>query len=171
MIKNTADYFFWLAVLDYANILELGLRYHSEFVLILEDDLKPAKNALDKSYQFANKYFSNTTTFSHWGLLTMYSSRRRAAPIVVSTGLYCLTGSCALLFRRNLIPEVINYLRRNPYEGPVDFMFCKFMQVNKSFAYERTPNLFQHISPRSSYTGSVSELMGHALKNCLFDPA
>ena len=134
----------------------MALRYNSEFVMILEDDLKPAKFALDKSYQFANKHFSNTTTHTQWGMLTMYSGVRREQHLHQSMGSLCFCGACALVIRKKLIPDFIKFLRQDPYAAPVDMMLWNFTTERRLYTYERTPNLFQHISLRSTYTGKVS---------------
>ena len=124
--------------------------------MVLEDDLKPAKFALDKSYQFAKEHFSSASVYSKWGLLTMYSTMRRMEPIYRSSGYLCFCGACALIIRKEIIPDFINFLRKDPYAAPVDMMLWNFLTKRKLYTYERTPNLFQHISLSSTYTAEVS---------------
>lgn len=124
--------------------------------MVLEDDLKPAKFALDKSYQFAKKHFSSSTTYSKWGLLTMYSTVRRMEPIYQSSGDRCFCGACALIIKKEIIPQFIGFLRKDPYAAPVDMLLWDILGRRELYTYERTPNLFQHISLSSSYTGEVS---------------
>ena len=64
-------------MLDYANLLERGLlysyMYESDFVMVLEDDLQPAKFAVAKTHQFAKLHFAGDK-YPNWGLLSMYTS-------------------------------------------------------------------------------------------------
>ena len=150
--------FLFNAVLDYVNLLEAALYHHSEFVLILEDDLLPAKAAIEKAYQFAlyNDHLKD------WGFLTLYSGVRRQQYSQDTTG-FCVCGGCAFVYRPSFLLPLINFLRSNLYEAPVDIMILSYVTLTlKKSIYERTPNLFQHISPRSSYTGKVCAESGDA---------
>ena len=129
------------------------MRFDSEFVLILEDDLKPARFALDKSYQFAN-LINDSANYSDWGSITFYSSECKKT--LVSVAKMATTGACAFMIRRSIIPHFVEYLRSDPYAAPVDTLLFRFMESEGVVIYERSPSIFQHISKTSTYNGKVT---------------
>lgn len=149
------------AVLDYANLLECALTHDSEYVLILEDDLKPAKHALDKIYHTLKEQLSS---HPDWGILTLFGNRYRLRPLtkVTRSG---SSGGCAMVLKKTIIAGFIDYVRSDPYLAPVDLLLATFIERNKLQVYERSPNLFQHVSPHSSYYGKV----WYQLHNLLWD--
>jgi hypothetical protein len=138
-------------VLDYANLLELCLKLSSsQYILILEDDLLPAKQAIEKSYAFAHENFASRTD---WGFLTLYSgNRRQKAAQEVTDNLR--SGGVSMLYKRDIVVEIIPFLRKDPFLAPVDLMIPELLvKQKKLLVFERSPNLFQHIGASSTYTG------------------
>ena len=139
--------------MDYANLLERSLKYDTDFVLVLEDDLKPAKHALDKTYYAASEQLRN---HEDWAILTLFGKKYRRPSLAVVTSLSSF-GGCTMLFKRTIVPGMIEYLRHDPYEAPVDLLIPRYIEsLSYVQIYERTPNLFQHISQHSSYQRQVS---------------
>lgn len=142
-------------VLDYANLLEQCLKSYSsaKYFLILEDDVWPAKHAVEKSYDFAEDNFGWRT---NWGFLTLYSGKKRSEP-VEEVKTFPLCGAVALLYHRAILQLIIDFLRQYPYLAPVDLLIPSLLiRQLKLRVYERTPNLFQHAGYNSSYSGKVS---------------
>ena len=143
-------------MLDYANLLERVMQYDSEFVMIVEDDVQPAKAAVQLAYTFASKYFAPGKDHGreNWMILSMFSTVRQAQHIALVHD--CVTGTQGLIIRRSVIPFIIECFRGDPYAAPQDLFLFSIRDKKKMAVYERTPNLFQHISPHSSYVGAVS---------------
>ena len=152
----TITYFIPTA-LDYANLLSCTLEYNSDYLLILEDDLKPAKRVLDKIYHTVNETLQR---YPDWGSLTLFGHRFRPDPITNVTP-YGTSGGCAMVLRKTIVGEFIKFVRSDPYAAPVDMLLPRYIEKNNLKIYERTPNLFQHISPHSTYGGKVMKCMLH----------
>ena len=136
--------------MDYVNLLAQMLSYNRTYNLVLEDDIKPAKYALHKAHEFAVMLGNRTD----WGFLTFYSGARREK---FDARLAFVTGACAWLYRKEVAESCLQMLREDPQRWPVDLLVPPhvFQKLDLK-AYERTPNLFQHISEMSTYTGKVS---------------
>ena len=148
----TILYSFSYTVLDYAFLLKRALEIDSEYVLVLEDDLKPAKNALEKSYEFA-KLLSESGKYSDTWAAALYSGYCQKE--FVTKVSKSITGGCSIMYKRSFIPQFLDYILKDPFLLPVDLMMRKFFDKHKVTFYERTPHLFQHISPHSSYNAKV----------------
>ena len=121
-------------------------------MLVLEDDLKPAKHALDKIYHTVKEQLSG---HPDWGSLTLFGHRYRRRPLTKVTKAGS-SGGCAMVLKKAIIPGFIKFVRSDPYAAPVDLLLPTYIEKNiKLEVYERSPNLFQHISPHSSYYGEV----------------
>ena len=120
-------------------------------MLIVEDDLKPAKHALDKIYQTVKNQLSG---HSDWGSLTLFGHRYHRQPLIKVTKSGS-SGGCAMVLNKAIIAGFIEYVRSDPYAAPVDLLLPTYIEKNRLEIYERSPNLFQHISPHSSYYGKV----------------
>ena len=141
-------------MLDYAYLLKRALEINSEYVLILEDDLKPAKKALEKSYEFA-KHISESGNYSvNWGV-TLYSGLCKKEFVTKAVK---FTGGCSIMMAKSTIPHFLDHILKDPYALPVDLMMFNFFAKHKVTCYERSPNIFQHISPHSSYTAKVHSI-------------
>ena len=136
-------------MLDYANLLRHTQRYKADCVVILEDDLKPAKFALDKAYD----YCQSTLLQSNRAYLTLFTGGTTGWP-----------GACAMMLARSLVSDLIHFLRTDPYKAPIDLLQSLFADINHLRIQERSPNLFQHISPQSSYSGQASAMI--IIENC-----
>ena len=123
--------------------------------MVLEDDLQPAKWAIQRAYDFASQNFGPGGAWSQtdWAYLSMYSGRRQTEHVAMVTSL--VTGACALVIKRSLVAVLVEELRADPFAAPVDILLYRWAHRHHRAIYERTPNLFQHISQHSSYTGEV----------------
>ena len=140
------------AVMDYINLLARMLSYNTTYNLVLEDDMKPAKYALHKAYEFAVMLENQTD----WGFLTFYNVGR-GKTFVSDARTTRLTGACAWLYRKDVAEGCMKMLCEDPQRWPVDLLVPPYVFGKLDLrAYERTPNLFQHISAISTYTGQVS---------------
>ena len=138
--------------MDYINLLARMVSYNTTYNLVLEDDMKPAKYALHKAHEFAVMLENRTD----WGLLTFYSGIRRKS-FVSDAHKTWLTGACAWLYRKEIAEGCLQMLREDPQRWPVDWLVPVYVFRKLGLkGYERTPNLFQHISAVSTYTGKVS---------------
>ena len=64
----------------------------------------------------------------------------------------------ALLYRREVIPELVDFLRVAAMERPVDWLVPGFLVGGKSLrAFELIPNLFQHKGRHSTFDGNGKE--------------
>ena len=163
------SYYFIPPALDYANLLSCTLEYNSDHLLILEDDLKPAKHVLDKIYHTVNE---TLRIYPDWGSLTLFGHRFRPDPITNVTP-YGTSGGCAMVLRKNIAGGFVKFVRSDPYAAPVDMLLPRYIENNNLKVYERSPNLFQHISPHSTYSGKViqpSLRKGHknTIANCFY---
>ena len=55
--------------MDYISLLATMLAYNTTYNLVLKDDVKPAKHALHKVYEFAVMLENQ----ADWGFLTLYN--------------------------------------------------------------------------------------------------
>lgn len=128
------------------------LAYDANYNLVLEDDVKPAKHALHKAHEFAIMLENRTD----WGFLTFYSGVRRNNFVTDLRGKQ-YSGACSWLFRYKTARKVLRVLSVEAQKSPVDMIIPHYVQdVLGLTVYERTPNLFQHASLKSTYTGQVS---------------
>ena len=138
--------------MDYINLLTTMLAYNTTYNLVLEDDVKPAKHALHKAYEFAVMLENQTD----WAFLTFYNVIRGKS-FVSNARKTWLTGACAWLYRKKVAEGCLKMLRADPQRWPVDLLVPQYVFDTLDLqTYERTPNLFQHISAVSTYTGQVS---------------
>lgn len=138
-------------VLDFANTLERCLTYKTDFILMLEDDMYPAKNCLDKVYRtLQNDIPIRSDRLGYVAFFSFNPHIARRGMVDISKRLGA-EGACALAFHHSLVPKLIKRLRSQPYENPVDIAFWLYIgkQLNLSI-YERVPNLFQHIPMEST---------------------
>ena len=111
-VKNTCTcilciYNNYYVVLDYANLLTKTLEIDSEYVFILEDDLKPAKNALEKSYEFA-KLLSKRQDTANWAV-TFYSTGVCKKEFITKAAKFT-AGGCSIMLKRSIIPHFLDYI-------------------------------------------------------------
>ena len=140
--------------MDYISLLTKMLTFNTPYNLIMEDDVKPAKYALHKAHEFA-AILKNRTD---WGFLTFYNVVRGKS-FVSDARKTWLTGACAWLYRKDVAESCLQMLRADPQRWPVDLLVPQYVFDKLDLkAYERTPNLFQHISATSTYTGQVSHM-------------
>lgn len=58
----------------------------------------------------------------------------------------------ALLYRREIVPELVPFLQSNAQERPVDWLIPGFIGDKKGLRiFEQIPNLFQHMGAVSSF--------------------
>ena len=60
-----------------------------------------------------------------------------------------------MVLRKNIAGGFVKFVRSDPYAAPVDMLLPRYIEENNLKVYERSPNLFQHISPHSTYSGKV----------------
>ena len=147
-------------VLDYANLMERALEFNADYILMLEDDMKPSKNALQKAYTSIEQHLRHVP-IHQVGLLSLFNDRKS---LTKSRGIKKLSegggGACALLYPKAIVPTIIKVLRDDPYDNPVDLIINYLIRVKMNLqALERVPHLFQHISMKSTYNLTVSQLM------------
>ncbi|EGD74819.1 hypothetical protein PTSG_07052 [Salpingoeca rosetta] len=144
-------------VLDFANTLELCYNYGSPLILMIEDDLKPAKNFVQKLLNEVDKLPDQ-----QFGFITLYSGRagppgvREVAPIKSTEDFWYggpgQHGAVSLLFRREIVGELLAFLRQDYIERPVDWLVPGFIADTKKLRlYEVVPNLFQHMGGVSTF--------------------
>ena len=130
-------------------LMKALLKFNASYNLILEDDVKPAKNAFAKCIEFAESQ-------GNFGLLALYSSYRKTWKIGAKRLYNGIYGTPGWLFSREATQKVSNMLLSKPWWYPVDLQIPPFIVGTLRMSiYERNPNLFQHISKSSTYTGKV----------------
>lgn len=143
-------------VLDYANMLEKCAESNARFLLAIEDDLLPAKDAIRKAFDFGKTTLMGDD--NKWSHGTLYSGVKRSLPVEDISSKPMKHGNVALLFHRHSISDLVAYLRKEAHEWPPDMLNHRFFTVEKKGRiFERTPNIFQHASAVSTYTGKNSE--------------
>ena len=138
-------------VLDFANLLERSLQYNTDFILMLEDDMLPAKNSLDKVY--LSLHYDVPIRADRLGYVTFFSMSQFALPngMIDITTMIGAEGACALGFHSSFAPRLIQRLRTHPYDNPVDIALWLLIKEDKQLhVFERIPNLFQHIPKEST---------------------
>ena len=127
--------------------------YETDFILMLEDDMLPAKNSLDKVYD--SLHYNIPTKTASLGYVAFFSFNQhiRRRGMVNINNMLGGEGACALGFHRSLVPRLIHRLRSQPYDNPVDIAFWRFIGKELQLKiFERVPNLFQHIPKESTLT-------------------
>ena len=134
-VNNTCTFMciYHYAVLDYANLLKKALEIDSEYVLILEDDLKPAKNALEKSYEFA-KLISKRQDTANWAV-TFYSTGVCKKEFITKAAKFT-AGGCSIMLKRSIIPHFLDYILKDPYALPIDLLMYNFFDKYRVTLYE-----------------------------------
>ncbi|KAL5493711.1 hypothetical protein EMCRGX_G014930 [Ephydatia muelleri] len=146
-------------VLDFANLLEQSLQYQTDFILMLEDDMFPAKDSLDKVY--LSLRYDVPIRADLLGYVTFFSMNQFAFPrgLIDITKMKGAEGACALGFHRSFAPRLIQRLRTYPYNNPVDIALWSLIDEDKQLhVFERVPNLFQHIPKESTLIRPDSKL-------------
>lgn len=120
---------------------------------MLEDDLTMAKHAIVKVKESA-------VEVKEFGLLAFYSGIRRtwSPELVTNTHGRWVWAACAWLYTKDVAEKVVNILNSKASERPVDLLVPPYViKELKLSVYERTPNLFQHVSEHSTYHGKDAE--------------
>ena len=137
-------------VMDYAMLMKALLKFNATYILVLEDDVKPAKNAFAKAVKIAEG-------LNNLGLLALYSGYRR----MWKGGTKQLRGAVAApawLYGRASAERVADMLLSKPWGGPVDLQIPPYIvAILNMNIYESNPHLFQHVSERSTYVGKVTK--------------
>ena len=151
--------------------MERALECESDYILMLEDDLKPSKHALDKAYASIEEKLHHVPV-DEVGFLSLFGGRRFEKPEIGPRRLKDIsrqldkTGACALLYPRILVPTIVKVLREDPYAYPVDLLLFNLIGNQLRLkAYERMPHLFQHISLKSTFNVEVS----HPIAMCNYE--
>lgn len=144
----------WVASenLDAAFLFEKAMPL-APFILFLEDDIKPTSHALRKLSQQVRQLQSENKT--DWLFLDLYTPNleiNREMLQVVNRGHYafqCCTQ--AMLFKREHLPLLIEFLRVHPNE-PIDDNLRHFLESERRdlSVYALRPNLFDHVGAFSS---------------------
>ena len=135
-------------MLDYVNLLERTIEYDSDYVLITEDDMLPANHALDKALLTSRSWL-------HVAVIETKNVKAGKGSAVESTT-SGLGGACSLAYRSEDVPGLIEFLKKDPYDKPVDLKISEYFVVKrKKRKLTRVPNLFQHMCLNSTYTGEV----------------
>ena len=141
------------AVMDYVVLMKALLRFNASYNLLLEDDVKPAKNAFAKSIEFAESQ-------GNFGFLALYSAYRKMWQRGAKRLYGGIFGAPAWLFSKEATHRVSDMLLSKPWWFPVDLQIPPFVvQTLKMAVYERNPSLFQHVSKKSTYKGKVTRFM------------
>lgn len=118
--------------------------------LQMEDDLQPAHGLLarmERSVQgLPDPAFGFVTFFSQQSNIRGLSHRRISGDArQFYYGSNCDCGAVALLFRHEVVAEMVGMLRSNAQERPLDWLIpgwlCGSLRLP---CYEGIPNLFQH---------------------------
>ena len=140
-------------VMDYVVLMKALLKFNASYNLILEDDVKPAKNAFAKCIEFAESQ-------GNFGLLALYSGFRRMWQRGAKRLYKDINCAPAWLFSKEATHKVSDMLLSKPWWFPVDLQIPPFVvQTLKMAVFERNPNLFQHVSKSSTYLGKVTKLL------------
>eukprot|EP00040_Diaphanoeca_grandis_P020342 m.108213 g.108213 ORF g.108213 m.108213 type:complete len:646 (+) comp27854_c0_seq1:244-2181(+) len=151
-------------VLDYINTLTLAYSQKSKYILVVQDDtfaapdvggkLKAAIDHINKEdpeFGFVSFYTETVTSASHF---TGVKHLKNGLFEMVNSNHFGRVGQCvALLYRREIIPWLVDHLRENYNAMPVDWMIYSLLaHVGKKqlrlFGY--LPNLFQHVGKIST---------------------
>ena len=131
------------------------MQYDSDYVLITEDDMLPANHALDKAYSFMEEHFSRQEVGCMLLFIETKNVKAGKGSAVESTT-SGLGGACSLAYRSEDVPGLIEFLKKDPYDKPVDLKISEYFVVKrKKRKLTRVPNLFQHVCLNSTYLGEV----------------
>ena len=131
------------------------MQYDSDYVLITEDDMLPANHALGKAYSFMEEHFSRQEV----GCVSLFietKTLKAGMGSALDSTASGLGGACSLAYRSGDVPGLIEFLKKDPYDSPVDLKISEYFVVKrKKRKLTRVPNLFQHVCLNSTYTGEV----------------
>ena len=141
------------------------MEYDSDYILIMEDDAFPSNHALDKAYSFMEEQFSHQKEHSladKLGFVTLFSALNhigKGPAIETNFDSAQLGGSLSLMYRSEDVPGMIEYLKKDPFEHPIDYAIIQYFYVERrKRQFVRVPNLFQHVCQHSTYTDEVTHL-------------
>eukprot|EP00056_Hartaetosiga_gracilis_P002476 m.53955 g.53955 ORF g.53955 m.53955 type:complete len:399 (-) comp11068_c0_seq2:1965-3161(-) len=148
-------------VADFSAILSECNKEDVDYVLILEDDVTAAKKFTDKLFtqlpSIPDKNFGYMTLYS--GMHSRYTNFREIreksvdAWFIQASGVH---GAVALMFRKEVVPGLAEYLMENKFERPVDWLIPGYIGgLQKLRCFEILPNLIQHQSSVSTFSENV----------------
>lgn len=145
-------------VLDYANTLKLAYEQQSKYILILQDDTFVAPNFGKELNRAIEALESIDPQFGMLSLYTgSYSTKIGIFEQTVSKTKSLYYGregqAVALLYRREVIPDLCRYITRHYIEYPVDWMIYGYighLHEPPLKIYGVIPNLVQHVGKIST---------------------
>eukprot|EP01012_Entosiphon_sulcatum_P018086 TRINITY_DN22832_c0_g1_i1.p1 TRINITY_DN22832_c0_g1~~TRINITY_DN22832_c0_g1_i1.p1 ORF type:complete len:147 (-),score=14.87 TRINITY_DN22832_c0_g1_i1:2-442(-) len=119
-----------------------------DFYLHLEDDVQACPDWPRLIHNWLHSAMHNR---SDWTALAFYSPwpgpDRSAIP------LSDFFGNIGLLFRVADVQTIVNFLRRNFDEAPLDWLLVDIMTKLRGRIVAHHPSVFQHLGRRSSFAG------------------
>merc|ERR1711998_20390 len=142
----------WIAgeTKDVPTLLTVASR-EAPYVLFLEDDVKPTKNAIAKIMSYIAK--SDDNHLDNWFMVDLYTPNINWKP-VPATNMQLYAFECctqAMLFRSSKVEALIAYENEHP-ELPVDDNIRDFSAAEPAQfgIYSMVPNPFEHVGRYSS---------------------
>ena len=104
------------------------MEYDSDYILITEDDMLPAKHALDKAYTFMEEHFKKQSL----GFVVLFTAANiyhmdyKGKALETDKNIAQLAGGCSFMYRSEDVPGLIEYLKKDPFKDPVDYAVIQY---------------------------------------------
>jgi hypothetical protein len=138
-------------VLDVALLLDIVQRRESSFAyaLVMEDDVVSAINFVSCIRRWVDSVLRLNT---RWSVASFYNPWDDVAD-GDELPPFKFFGVIGQLFRIHDLPVVVEFLRKNFDQSPLDWLFVDFLKKFNGSIVVHTPSLFQHQGKVSSFAG------------------
>lgn len=138
-------------VLDVAWLMNWAATHHLsyDYFLMMEDDICPTQNYATKARRWVDEALFHRTD---WFMASFYNPW----PDVHDGELlppFKFYGVIGQIFRVHDLPVVVEFLKKNFDQSPLDWLFVDFLKKFNRQLIQHSPSLFQHVGKESSFEG------------------
>lgn len=141
-------------VLDVAYLMDYCYRHAAgyRYFLMMEDDIIASKHFVRRLRQWTDANLLKSTT---WTMASFYNPWPVADMELLPPNKFF--GVIGQLFRVHDLPVIVEFLRKNFDQSPLDWLFVDFLKKFNGSIVVHTPSLFQHQGTVSSLEGKSQE--------------
>eukprot|EP01012_Entosiphon_sulcatum_P026399 TRINITY_DN31847_c0_g1_i1.p1 TRINITY_DN31847_c0_g1~~TRINITY_DN31847_c0_g1_i1.p1 ORF type:complete len:492 (-),score=57.01 TRINITY_DN31847_c0_g1_i1:42-1484(-) len=146
--------------LDTAYVMAYCMNQTYDYYLHLEDDISALPHFPSLLREWTDTHFAHR---NDWTMLAFYNPWRTNPPFEEIKP-YNFFGVIGQLLRRSDVETVMEFLRKNFDESPLDWLFVDLLTKFRGRLFARDCSLFQHEGRVSSFHGKTQSL--RALRTC-----
>ena len=142
-------------VLDVAFLMDWVVQHRDgfEYFLMMEDDIVASRSFAKKIRDWVDGWLYQRTD---WAMASFYNPWEDVHDMQLLPP-YKFFGVIGQLFRMHDLPVVVDFLRKNFDQSPLDWLFVDFLKKFDLHIIQHTPSYFQHQGRVSSLDNKVQE--------------